>query len=118
GGTNPELTVAVTTTGIAELFTDTELDRLWARVADASTEIIQFYATLALMARQLRNAHAPAVSHSAGGISVSLSHIFKHYNEIYEENKAFLNAAQSTSARTVAGSTTEITRSDRETSDT
>jgi hypothetical protein len=77
----------------AAAFTDAEINRLWARCNGTTNALIQFEATLALMARQALAMASRKVDERTGVTSQSKSQEFTHLKAIFEMYRPSLEKA-------------------------
>jgi hypothetical protein len=77
----------------AAAFTDAEITRLWARCSGTSNALVQYEATLALMARQAMAAAARKVDERTGVTSQSKSQEFNHLKALYDQYRPSLEKA-------------------------
>lgn len=74
-------------------FTNSELDTIWERVSDASTDAKRHSAALGLMAWQMMTRAASMHDQSVVQSSSKQSQVYDHWKQIYEEHKKDLEAA-------------------------
>ena len=77
-----------------EAFSDAELQRLWVRVENASSDEVRWDALKASIFEQLLNDATKMHDYSAGAVGHDLAVVYDHHEKRYNEYKYALNDAR------------------------